>query len=595
MSKHRIGQVLTRMQSLLGYFVVLVFAALFLILPFAQQWEARWRDLEFSWLASNFPVPAANDIVVVGIDDEDLRTFGVPVAMLHRELGAFLETMALAKPRAIGLDVLLPSASFDKLQPGLDAALARGLIAAKAVTPVVLGISTSAEGHPRTLHPLFSALAGKDGVGYVFLSNDSDGVVRRFDERLGSAGESLPTLAGQIARTLGMTPSDGLINYLHGTPFSYVPLRQVLAWRAANDIDRIQLMFGAKVVLLGSVLAFDDQHRGSVPLSGWIEGVATSHGVLFHALQLRNLMGEKLVQPLPYIVQLVILMLLAASWWWRPSIVAATFGLALVLAIFVIALLLLRNGWSVPAIAWSVAVLTAVIARAGVAGLLATRERKLLRASFGGFVSPAVLDEILAGRLDPKGGGARLEICVMFSDIRGFTSLSEAMPPEQVTNLLNRYFELMSAAIHRHNGTLDKFMGDGLMAVFGAPKPSGDCCSDALAAGKAMFGALALLNQGQRQLGEPEISIGVGLHFGPATVGYVGSKDRFEYSAIGDTVNAASRVEGMSKVFGFPLVLSAAVHERLDDRSGLLSLGSVEIRGRSPMDLFGWKPHQEES
>jgi adenylate cyclase len=589
-----VHQPLSRRQLSLGYLVTLLLAALFVLLPGGQQWEARWRDLGFRWLAEHAPLEAAPGPVIVGLDDNDLKGFGVPAAMLHRELGAFLEAMASAKPIAVGLDVLLPATSFDKLQPGLDASLARGIVAARSATSLVLGISTDAAGRPRPLHPLFAGLAGPDRLGYVFVLPDVDGVVRRFDERLGSAGESVPTLAGQMGRAIGLKPVPGIINYAQGRPFQYLPLRQVLAWREAGQTEALQKAFGGKVVLLGSVLAFDDQHRGPVPLAAWSDGATTSHGVLFHAQQLRNILAGNLIQPLHQGVQWLVLLLLASSWWWRPGPMGWGVASGLTLAVLAGSVYLLRIGLAVPALAWSMALLAGVVLRGGCAGWVAARERRRLRDTFGGFVSPPVLEEILSGRLDPKVGGARRDVCVLFSDIRGFTTLSESMPPEQVTSLLNRYFDHMTAAIHQHGGALDKFIGDGIMAVFGVPKQLPAPCADALAAAKSMVHALQRFNEEQARLGEPSIKVGVGLHFGPAIVGYVGSRDRFEYSAIGDTVNAASRIEGMTKELGCPVLLSAAVFDRLTDRSGITAMGSVAIRGRSSMDVFGWKPEVEE-
>ena len=577
-------------QSWLGYLFVVLVSSLLLLAPLTRQWESGWRDLGFQWLAAHAPLAVPQDVVIVGIDDDDLRSFGVPVAMLHRELGAFLEAMALAKPRAVGLDILLPSTSFDKLQAGLDAALARGIIAARASTSLILGVSTDELGQPRPLHPLFASLAGKERIGYVFLVNDDDAIVRRFDERLGSQGEHVPTLSGQLARALGYAPKPGLVNYAQGAPFRYIPLRQVLAWREKGQAEALQQAFGSKVVLLGSVLAFDDQHRGSVQLSAWSPTTIGSHGVLLHAQLLRNLMSDALVQPLHLAAQFLGLFLFAATWRLRPVPLVWGAGVVLSLALLAGSVWMLRMQLAVPALAWSAALLGGLLARGGFASWQSGKERKLLRNTFGGFVSPAVLDEILSGRLDPKAEGSKREVCVLFSDIRGFTTLSESMPPEQVTSLLNRYFELMAAPVHEHGGMLDKFIGDGIMAVFGAPKESANACADALAAARRMIDQLELFNQVQIERGEPEIKIGVGLHYGPAILGYVGSKERFEYSAIGDTVNAAARIEGMTKEAGVPVLLSAAVFENLPDKSGIIAIGQVQIRGRASMEVYGWKP-----
>jgi adenylate cyclase len=178
---------------------------------------------------------------------------------------------------------------------------------------------------------------------------------------------------------------------------------------------------------------------------------------------------------------------------------------------------------------------------------------------------------------------------VLFSDIRNFTALSEHLPPEVVTDFLNRYFERMTPAIHRHGGTLDKFIGDGIMAVFGAPNAMQEPCGNAFQTACEMLSELDAFNREQGTRGSPQIAIGVGLHFGPALVGYIGSTDRHEYSAVGDTVNTASRLEGLTKELGYPIVMSAAVRERLTDQNGIEMLGVRSLKGHAPIKVFGWK------
>ena len=211
-----------------------------------------------------------------------------------------------------------------------------------------------------------------------------------------------------------------------------------------------------------------------------------------------------------------------------------------------------------------------------------------MRATFDGFVSPQVLQEILAGRLHPDLTGERRDVCVLFSDIRGFTTLSENMAPEAVTDLLNRYFERMARTIHACGGTLDKFIGDGIMAVFGAPKVSDTPCSDAFRAAREMIDEVQAFNREQHALGGPAIAIGIGLHHGPAFLGYIGSRERHEYSAIGNTVNTASRLESLTKDVGYPVVLSTEVAHRLPDQDAIENLGTHEVKGRAALEVFGW-------
>jgi class 3 adenylate cyclase len=187
-------------------------------------------------------------------------------------------------------------------------------------------------------------------------------------------------------------------------------------------------------------------------------------------------------------------------------------------------------------------------------------------------------------------GGVRQKVCVLFSDIRGFTTRSEKEQPEQIVALLNRYFEEMAQAVHAHNGTLDKFIGDGLMAFFGVPGESSNPARDALAAAQDMLRRLKELNLRLAADGIPEVEIGIGLHLGEAVVGHVGSSQRHEYTAIGDVVNLAARLEGLTKDAGFPLVCSQEVMDASDGAMSFIPLGDKPIKGRSAVPVFGLKP-----
>ena len=555
----------------------------------ARLLELNWLDLQFRLLRQIAPLPVTQEVVVVGIDDATVREMNLPLATMHAELGRFLEAMATAKPRAVGLDVTFPQTSYDGLKPGLDAALLRGMLRLRNVAPLVLGVTVGAAGAPRPVHQPFLTVAGRDGVGYVLVQLDEDGAIRRFDERLGEGGAVVPTLAGQIARRLDVPVEYGLVQFALGPDFGYVPLREVLALQEAGDGAALARQFGGKVVMLGTVLPYEDQLKLPVKLAAWDKDRETTHGVLIHAQQMRSLIEGRVVRPLDGQAAVLLVCIAALAWWLRPG---AGSGLLLALALaaaLALEVLLLRQGMHVP-LAWpALAAALAASSRAAMEAWFATREKRWLRAAFAGLVSPAVLGEILGGRLQPQLGGERREICLLFSDIRGFTTLSESLPPEEVTRLLDRYFSRMVASIHAHGGTLDKFMGDGIMAFFGAPQPRDNPCADAFAAGQAMLAALTEFNRELAAEGRAPLMIGIGLHYGAAVVGYIGAADRHEYTAIGDAVNAASRIEGLTKEAGYPLLASRAVLDRLPDRDGFVPLGEMAVKGRAAVEVYGWR------
>ncbi len=202
-------------------------------------------------------------------------------------------------------------------------------------------------------------------------------------------------------------------------------------------------------------------------------------------------------------------------------------------------------------------------------------ERERVRSLFGVYMSEEVVEHILAGAIDEQ--GEQRIVTVLFSDIRNFTTLSESRSPRVVVSLLNAYFDRMCAVVARHGGVVNKFLGDGMLVVFGAPERLSDDAPRAFAA------ALEMQAEARRLAEEgvfPGLAIGVGLHRGPVVAGNVGGSQRQEYTVIGDTVNTASRVESLTKGLGRTVVLTSAVAEKLGEVA-LDPLGSHGVKGRS--------------
>jgi len=184
---------------------------------------------------------------------------------------------------------------------------------------------------------------------------------------------------------------------------------------------------------------------------------------------------------------------------------------------------------------------------------------EIARANYGRFMPEYVVKQILNDPGSFKLGGANQTVTILFADIRGFTAFSERENPEKVVGLLNRYFSVMSEIIFAHGGTLDKYLGDGLMAIFGAPNATPEDAKNALKTAVTMQTRLTTLNKELESEGFIRINVGIGLHTGVATVGYIGSEQRSEYTAIGDTVNLASRLES-NAAGGQILVSEATAH-----------------------------------
>ena len=212
-------------------------------------------------------------------------------------------------------------------------------------------------------------------------------------------------------------------------------------------------------------------------------------------------------------------------------------------------------------------------------------KEEVARANYSRFLPEYVVKQMLENPESFKLGGVTQTITVLFADIRGFTSISEHAAPEKIVDLLNRYFSAMTDIIFAHGGTLDKYLGDGLMALFGAPATTPKDAANALAAAVAMQRRMISINVELHEEGFPEIGIGIGLHTGEVTVGYIGSERRSEYTAIGDSVNTASRLESNAK--GGQILVSEATAQAAQSRYELTPRDAISVKNREqPVPLF---------
>ncbi|MFL6375766.1 MAG: adenylate/guanylate cyclase domain-containing protein [Pyrinomonadaceae bacterium] len=210
---------------------------------------------------------------------------------------------------------------------------------------------------------------------------------------------------------------------------------------------------------------------------------------------------------------------------------------------------------------------------------------EVARANYSRFMPEYVVQQLLENPDSFQLGGANQTVTVLFADIRGFTGISENENPEKVVGLLNQYFSAMSEIIFAHGGTLDKYIGDGLMALFGAPTGTPDDPKNALNAAVAMQRRLLSLNASLLEQGYTEVAVGMGLHTGEATVGYIGSEQRSEYTAIGDTVNLASRLESNSS--GGQILISEATAQAAGDIFPLTARPPLTVKNRrQPVEVF---------
>ncbi|MCX5793717.1 MAG: HAMP domain-containing protein [Elusimicrobia bacterium] len=227
--------------------------------------------------------------------------------------------------------------------------------------------------------------------------------------------------------------------------------------------------------------------------------------------------------------------------------------------------------------------------------VLSLREKELIRSTFGRYMSKEVVDGFLNGKVSlALGGGELKEMTVLMSDIRGFTEFSEKLPPQEVVQLLNRYFTEMVQVIGAHGGTVDKFIGDAILAVFGWPIYNRDHERLAVAAALDMKVRLTVLNDALLKEGRKLIAIGIAINSGKAVAGNIGSQEKVQYTVIGDTVNVTSRMEGANKDYGTDLIVSRPVYLATKDHFDFKYMGEKPVKGRTePVHIYqvlGHKP-----
>jgi adenylate cyclase len=215
-------------------------------------------------------------------------------------------------------------------------------------------------------------------------------------------------------------------------------------------------------------------------------------------------------------------------------------------------------------------------------------EKRRIRATFGRYVAPDVVKEIIDRPELADLGGDERQVALLFSDIRNYSTISEKADPHQTVEFLNRFLSLVSDVIMSNGGFVDKFMGDGVMAIFGAPVPRENPAEDAVRTALQMAEVVVdRMDEIVSGLPLPHFRIGIGIHYGTVVMGNVGSSRRMDYTCIGDVVNVASRLETETKTFGTAILVSREVRDQLDDEFTCVHLGQAKVKGRTaPVEVY---------
>ena len=510
-------------------------------------------------ITARAPGPPAN-IVLVLVDDESRRRIREPLAFWQKHYARLIRGLADAGSRAIALDVIF-ALEEDFAPPGAYQDLSQAMLEASGRgVPVVLGYDRVAE----LPSPRMYLLARSTGsLGYLNLVADPDETVRRYAFCASASGEAQYSLgvmaasAGSPANTsCASKRSEGFLVYRGpARSFRHVGFSKVLDLIDSGNGAELKKLFSGAIVFVGSD---DSQDLHATPF----HSAGRHPGVEIHATAAAMVVQGMAVQVWPRqwvqlfaigIVAVSVLVFLPMPW----HLGAALFTVLLATPVAASLGMWQKSIWLRPAPA-ILGILVAYIAVNAYRYQTEFKERNRLRRHFAQYVSEDVVREIVERGVVLEGRQQR--VTVLFSDIRGFTTLSECTEPTVLVRQLNEYLSAMTDVITHHGGMVDKFIGDGILALFGAPLEDDRSSEKAARTALEMLVRLERLNQAWAAQGKPRLQIGIGIHSGEAIVGNVGSEKKWDYTAIGDTVNTAARVEARTKEsierFGVAILIS---------------------------------------
>jgi adenylate cyclase len=558
------------------------------------------------WLRG--PVAPPPEVMLVAIDEYSLQQgelyrtdperypFFAPIAMWPWQRKAYataFERITEAGARAVALDVLLVDPSV--YGPADDAALQTtldqvgeqvALAAAYDVSPSNFGVFTS------LLEPVFE---GDFQIGLINLQPDADSRHRAFpDQAIANLRQTynfqdaLPSLAGATLQAAGeeIPPHHSEVLFYYGPAGSVFPTVSFAQILDPENWPYYADQFQGKIVLIGPTAeSFQDLKR--TPVDDAMPGVE------LHANAVAALLDGKTLNPLiasPVwrgVATLVLLTAIGLGLGYRlTQPMPRMFGfLGGIILWGGMAYLLLVNGSRLVPVAVPVACLGMGGLTYITTGAVSNRlEEQRLHRTLERYVSPAVAQEILKqpGDFSQITVGQRRQAAVLFSDIRGFSRISYQLGAEETVSLLNTYLDVMVTAILHHRGTIDKFIGDAVMAEFGAPISQGALpdAMNAIHAALEMRRTLATLRQQLAEQNLPPLYHGIGISYGDVVIGNVGSIQRLEYTAIGDTVNVASRIEGLTKLVGTDLLITAPLYDLVKNQIIAVDQGCHRLAGR---------------
>jgi adenylate cyclase len=565
-----------------------VVAALALVALWLLSFTPQWRQLEFktfdAYTALAARGPGDTPLVIVAIDEPSFRELGLHWPFPRRTHADLIERVASDGALVIAFDLIFAESTTAADDERMAAAIrtARNVVLAKTREKS----QTSVSREWTLVEPMPELVAAGARTGEVGVDPDADFVVRMMPSFADSFDREIARLAHGKDAAGASNAVQSLVRYEgpHGS-FPTVHYYQALVPGLLPAG-----FFKDKIVLIGlDVHASPEVTRKQADLynSPFLDSEGgVMPGVEIHANIISNLLqGRALVpatQTLNTIVAGVLVLGVGVVGVRRsPAVTAATL-MALSVALLVLSYVLFAyyDFWLSPLLPIAAAAGMFIVQTA--VGFLTERRRaQETKRAFAQYVPAEVVNRLIERPELLELGGEERELTLLFADLANFTTMSEKLAPRAVVAVLGKYFDAMSTVIYRHSGTVDKYIGDGIMAFWGAPLPDDRHAERALQAAIDMQDQFGKLARRLERKGAPVMSMRIGIHTGNVIVGNVGSRARFAYTAIGDAVNLASRLEGANKAYGTSILLSEATVRHLKDRVSLRPVDSVMVKGRT--------------
>lgn len=538
------------------------------------------------------PVAQSKDIVVVAITEETLAQFPYRSPVDRAFLARLLETLDRRQPTVIGLDVLLDQPT----EPAKDALLAKTLRSLQS--PVLVSYTNTPGIVNEDQLEYLNGFVPKALRAAANLATDPfDGAVRWI-----FPGETSPEMPIGFVRKAVQ---------LAGRPLP-PPAQVEIAWRPQADATTPPFpiypahaiaalpeeWFKGKVVLIGAALSITDKHR--TPMSvvydddrGMMPGILVqAHGI---SQYLEGRTTQRLTPTGDLLVGLVVAAIGVAIGLLKKGIAFSVLGGAAVLvALWAGGLWGYSHGLGlIPLVAPSITLALALWMMDMLIGRAERKQRQFVQSAFSRYVAPAVVEQLVDDPSALSITGKRQEASFVFTDIAGFTTLSEQLASDQLSDVLNAYLDGACEIVQRHQGTVDKFIGDAIMAIFNAPLPQVDHAQRAVRCALDLDRYAETFRRQQNEKGVPIGITRIGVHCGQATIGNFGSQSRMDFTALGDTVNTAARTEGVNKYFGTRICCTAPIVAQCTNMH-FRPIGDVVLKGKTtPVTLFNPVTEQE--